>query len=172
MGSATSINSNEKVSKACDYKERKSISTHGKSLRKEIHDEEKTSSAKSKGAYGNKKIITVEKNNDVIEISASILLFALCSTLIVILFIIPESEKQKFNDCGFPPKISNGNYTVKITKSLPKQHENTPYTAILYKCYKGYSIEPSVVCKENGQWSHFPTCNKNYVDCAGKKLVN
>jgi len=173
--SATNINSNEKVNTTCDYKERTSISTHGKSLRKETQDEEKTSPSKSKGASGNKKITTVEKNNDVNEIFASILLFALCSTLIIVIFIIPEGEKQKLNDCGFPPKISNGNYTIKITESILKQNESTPYTVIFYKCYKGYSLEPtepSVVCKENGQWSHFPKCNKNYVDCEGKKLVN
>ena len=46
--SATNINSNEKVNTTCDYKERTSISTHGKSLRKETQDEEKTSPSKVK----------------------------------------------------------------------------------------------------------------------------
>merc|ERR1712200_259057 len=44
-------------------------------------------------------------------------------TLSRMLLAARKSQKQKFNDCGFPPKISNGNYTVKITESLPKQHE-------------------------------------------------
>ena len=89
----------------------------------------------------------------------------MCVKKLLLFFINSFSKKNKFYiDCGFPPKISNGNYTIKITESILKQNESTPYTVIFYKCYKGYSLEPtepSVVCKENGQWSHFPKCNKS-----------
>ena len=57
-----------------------------------------------KGANENKKIIIVRKNNDVNEIAASVILFALCSALIIVfLFVL----RKFFNVVSSVTKSAN-----------------------------------------------------------------